>query len=91
MKGPVGVARSPATSSACSHTTRDQRVQSLAQSLRIDDATRDDVWRGRESQCLDAQRDADDVVGRRLRRVRHVHGKARGQHAREFVEQVLVM
>ena len=45
------------------YTARDQGVQSFAQSLRIDDATRDDVWRGREAQCLDAQRDADDVVG----------------------------
>jgi hypothetical protein len=45
------------------YTTRDERVQSLAQSLRIDDATRDDVWRGREAQCLEAQRDPDYVIG----------------------------
>ncbi len=83
--------RSPATSSTCSTPPASQRAQSIAQSLRIDDAPRDDMRRGREAQCLDAQRDADHVVGRRLRRVRHVHGKARGQHARDFVQHLLVV
>ena len=64
--------RSPAISSNCCTPPAASDAKSIAQTVCIDDPPRNDMRRSREPELLETQRDANHVVRRRLRRIRHV-------------------